>query len=49
MKSLFETDTLSEINNRINSLNKNKQPDWGVIKQNSYKSREDITGFIDVM
>lgn len=29
MKSLFETKSLSEIINRINSLDENKLPDWG--------------------
>ncbi len=29
MKSLFETESLSEVNNRINSLNENTTPGWG--------------------
>ena len=29
MKSLFETESLSEITNRINSLNESTTPDWG--------------------
>jgi len=29
MKSLFETESFNEITTRINTLHKNKRPDWG--------------------
>ena len=29
MKSLFETESFNEINSRVNTLTKNKSPEWG--------------------